>query len=179
MSDQRPGMFVPALIGGAFAGILSGIPLLNCLCCLWIIGGGMIAAHFLIKDSPVSLSAGDGAIVGIFAGIIGAVVDLIISIPLTPITNAYFRKLMEKFSEFAEDMPAGWESLLEKGAFETSAPWAILGLVINVVIFSILGALGGIIGISLFKKKNLSERQGVIDVPKDQIKTETPDNHQS
>jgi hypothetical protein len=179
MSDQKPGMFVPALIGGAFAGVLSGIPLLNCLCCLWIIGGGMIAAHFLTKDSPLLLTAGDGAIVGVFAGIIGAVIEFIISIPLTPLTNAYFRGLMEKFAEFAEDMPSGWESFLERGAFETSAPWAILGLVINVVIFSIFGALGGVIGISLFKKKGLSARQGVIDVPKDQVKTETPDNHQS
>lgn len=172
-------MFVPALVGGAFAGILSGIPLLNCFCCLWIIGGGMLAAYFLTKDSPVMLSSGDGAIVGVFAGIIGAVVDFVISIPLAPLTNAYFRRLMEKVAEFAEDMPSGWENWLERGAFENSAPWALLGLATNVVIFSILGALGGIIGISLFKKKRARENQGVIDVPKDQVKTETPDNHQS
>ena len=178
MSNQRPGMLVPALIGGAFAGILSAIPLFNCFCCLWIIGGGMLAAYFLTKDSPVMLGLGDGAIVGVFAGIIGAVVDFIVSITLSPLTKAYFRKVMEKFAEFAEDMPAGWEDWLERGVFETSAPWAILGLVTNVVIFSILGALGGIIGISLFKKKKAGESQGVIDVPKDQIKTEAPNNHQ-
>ena len=65
MNEQRPGMFVPALIGGAIAGVLAGIPIINCLCCLWIIGGGMLAAFFLTKESRLRLSAGDGAIVGI------------------------------------------------------------------------------------------------------------------
>jgi hypothetical protein len=78
---------------------------------------------------------------------------------------------MEKLSDFAGEIPSGWESLLDKGTFETSMPWAILGLAINVIIFSILGALGGIIGISIFKKKKNQNEQGVIDVPKDQIKT--------
>ena len=66
MNDQRPGMFVPALIGGVIAGVLSGIPIVSCLCCLWIIGGGILAAYFLTKESSVALTAGDGAIVGIF-----------------------------------------------------------------------------------------------------------------
>jgi hypothetical protein len=38
---------------------------------------------------------------------------------------------------------------------------------INIVVFSALGALGGIIGISLFNKKTSPPAQGVIDVPKD------------
>ena len=34
MTDtQRPDMLVPALIGGAVAGVLSGVPILSCLCC--------------------------------------------------------------------------------------------------------------------------------------------------
>ena len=60
MSEQRPSMFVPALIGGRVAGVLSAIPFINCLCCLWIIGGAMLAAHLLAKDSVVPLNAGDG-----------------------------------------------------------------------------------------------------------------------
>ena len=73
-------MFVPALIGGVVAGVLSGIPLLNCLCCLWIIGGAMLSSYLLAKNSPVALSAGDGAIVGAFSGIIAAVVVAILLI---------------------------------------------------------------------------------------------------
>jgi hypothetical protein len=180
MKQARPGMFVPALIGGAFAGILTAIPFVNCLCCLWIIGGGMIAAYFLTKDSPVVLTVGDGAIAGVFAGIVGAVIDFLISIPLTPINNAFFQSMIERFSEYMSEMPEGWETWFE-GDFEASLPFTLLGLVINVVVFSILGALGGIIGMSLLGRRTAppAQTQGVIDVPKDEVTTETPDNHQS
>lgn len=167
MNDQRPGMFVPALIGGAAAGILSGIPFVNCLCCLWIIGGAMLSAYLLIKDSPVPLTAGDGAIVGIFTGIVAAVVELIISIPFRAVTDRFVRDMMERFSEYYEEMPRGLESWFQEGALETSFVWSIIGLVISVVIFSALGALGGIIGISLFGKKTVQKGQGTADVPKD------------
>lgn len=178
MNQTRPGMFVPALIGGAFAGILTAIPFVNCLCCLWIIGGGVLAAYFLTKNSPVVLSVGDGAIAGVFAGIVGAVVDFLISIPLTPINNAFFQNMFERLGEYMGQMPEGWESWFE-GDFETSIPFTLLGLVINVVIYSIIGALGGIIGMSLFGKRFFpNTAQGVIDVPKDQVSSETSDNHQ-
>ncbi|MDH4197957.1 MAG: hypothetical protein OEW05_11145, partial [Candidatus Aminicenantes bacterium] len=77
MTDQRPQVILPALIGGVVAGVLSGIPFLNCLCCLWIIGGAMLAAHLLARESPVSLTAGDGAVVGVLTGIFAAVADTI------------------------------------------------------------------------------------------------------
>jgi len=72
-------MFIPALIGGAVAGFLSAIPFFNCLCCIWIIGGAMLAAYLLAKDYPVALSAGDGALVGIFTGIIAAAVQAFVN----------------------------------------------------------------------------------------------------
>ncbi len=153
MNAQKPAMFAPALIGGILAGILSGAPFFNCFCCLWIIGGAILAAYFFSKDSPVALGAGDGAILGILTGIIAAVIESIISIPFTAINNAFFRRIMESFSEFAEEMPSGWEAWIEKGTSGFSAPLFMLGLFVSVVVFSFLGSLGGIIGISLFKKK--------------------------
>lgn len=179
MSENKAGMFIPALIGGTIAGVLSGIPLVNCLCCLWIIGGGIIAAHFLAKESPTPLTSGDGAIVGVFAGLIAAVVDFLVSIPLAPITNNFLRGMFEKIAEYAEEMPAGWEDWLESNTWETSIPMFFFGLVINAVIFSLLSALGGIIGVSLFKRKSAPASQGVIDVPKDSITSEDTDNNQS
>jgi hypothetical protein len=167
MNDQRPAMFVPALIGGVVAGILSGIPFVNCLCCLWIIGGGMLSAYLLTKDSPVTLSAGDGAIVGIFTGIVAAIVEFLVSIPFKAVTDQFMRNMIDRFSEYYKEMPRGFESWFQEGAVESSFVWAIIGLVISVVIFSALGALGGIIGISLFGKKATQKDQGAVDVPKD------------
>lgn len=167
MTDQKPSMLMPALVGGAVAGVLSAVPFLNCLCCLWIIGGAILAAHLLAKDSPVALTAGDGAIVGIFTGIVAAVIDAVVSIPFQAINSQFVQKFMEGLAEYTEEMPPGWENFLEEGAFEPSAPMFMLGLLISVVIFSLLGALGGIIGMSFFGKKRIQEDQGVIDAPKD------------
>ena len=127
MDTQRPGMFGPALIGGAFAGILTALPFINCLCCLWIIGGGMLAAYFLYKNSSVALTAGDGAIVGVFSGIIGAIIEFLVSSPLAPMTNAFFRDIMERVEQYTDEMPANWELLFERGSFEPSLPWTLMG----------------------------------------------------
>lgn len=168
MNDQRPGMFVPALIGGVIAGVLSGIPIVNCLCCLWVIGGGVLAAYFLTKESSVTLTAGDGAIVGIFTGIIAAVVEAFVNIPFRAMSEKLMQGMMDRFLQYYEEMPSGWESWLEDGGFEGSIVWTVLGLVVSAVIFSALGALGGIIGISLFGKKKAAQKvEGVVDVSED------------
>ena len=158
METQRPRMLMPALIGGILSGLLSAIPFISCLCCLWVIGGGLLAAYLLSKDSPNSLTTGDGAIVGVFAGIIGSVVDTIVSIPFDAMmrNSQFMQALLDKVSEYAQDMPSGLEGLLESGPFSGSfsIAWALLGLVISMVIFSAFSALGGIIGVSIFKKKS-------------------------
>ncbi|NIM89626.1 MAG: hypothetical protein GTO17_01610 [Candidatus Aminicenantes bacterium] len=167
MEQQKPGMFVPALIGGAAAGVLSGIPLVNCLCCLWIIGGAMLASYILSKSSPVALTAGDGAIVGIFTGIIAAVIDAIVSIPLAAVNRKFMMGIMEKIGEYADEMPAGWESWLESGGDAATFSMQMIGLLISAVVFAALGTLGGIIGISLFGKKTLPKDKEATDVVKD------------
>jgi hypothetical protein len=165
MNNQRPEMFQPALIGGVVAGVLSGVPLFSCLCCLWIIGGAMLASYLLAKNSPVALSAGDGAIVGAFSGIIAAVVHTLVSIPFAKITADLMQKFLEFLPEYTEEMPSGLENLMKGG---TSIPMFFLGLVITAIVFALFGVLGGIIGISLFGKKFLPGKpEGGGDVPKD------------
>ena len=121
MTNQKPSMLVPALVGGAVAGVLSAVPFLNCLCCLWIIGGAVLAAYLLAKDSPVAMTAGDGAIVGIFTGIVAAIVDTVVSIPFQAINSQFVQRFMEGLAEYTEEMPEGWENFLEGGSFEPSA----------------------------------------------------------
>lgn len=163
MDNQRQGMFTPALVGGAVAGVLTAVPIVNCLCCLWIIGGAMLASYLLAKNSAVSLTSGDGAIVGIFAGILAAVIDAVVSIPFQALNQQFVQKFMEQFSQLAEDMPSGWEKWIERGTEGMSMAWFLLGLVISAVVFAAFGALGGVIGASLFGKKKTLQVQGVKD----------------
>lgn len=156
MNSQKQGMLFPALIGGGLAGFLSAVPFVNCLCCIWIIGGGMLAAYLLSKNTQHPLSTGDGAIVGIFAGIVAAVVDTIFSIPFDALMARITTRgeIMDIISGYMEEMPAFVSQLIEKMmSGEFYLPFILLGLVINALIFSAFCALGGIIGVSLFKKK--------------------------
>jgi hypothetical protein len=75
----------PALLGGLVVGLLSSIPFLNYCCCIWGIGGGLLAVFLYIKDSPTPVRPGDGAVLGAMAGVIGALLYLVIGIPI-----AYF-----------------------------------------------------------------------------------------
>jgi hypothetical protein len=160
MNGPKPSLLVPALIGGAVAGILSGIPFVNCLCCLWIIGGAILASYLLAKDSTVTLRAGDGAIVGAFAGIFAAFIRLFLSIPFRAVEFAFFQKIMERLSEYMPGAPGEWKDAFSLGAGPISIAGFFLGLVISAAIFAVLGALGGIIGMALFGKKTPPPAQG-------------------
>jgi len=173
MNNQRSPMLVPALIGGGIAGFLSAVPIINianCFCCLWIIAGGMLSAYLLSKESIRPLSSGDGAIVGIFSGIVAAVVEFIISIPFQAINMRLMKSAMEWIQENSSELPSGWDRFMDPSAMETAVAWSLVGLLISVVLFSVMGALGGILGITLFKKKT-PPSEGVIDVPKDKTST--------
>jgi len=168
MNGQKPNVFMPALIGGAVAGILSGIPLVNCLCCLWIIGGAILASYLAAKDSPVSLKAGDGAVIGAFAGIFAAFVRVFMSLPFRATELALFRKIMERLSEYVPETPAEWKDMFSFGSGPISLAGLLLGLFLSAAIFAILGALGGIIGMALFGKKPAPPGEGTkIETPQD------------
>lgn len=163
MSDHKAGMMMPALVGGAAAGLLSALPFSSCLCCLWIIGGAMLASYLLAKESPSSLTSGDGAIVGIFTGIVATVVEYIASLPFQTIERAIARRFLERFSEVVGEIPSGWEELLDRSTSSPSPAMVLFGLVVAAFIFAALGALGGILGASLFGKKKTPPGQGTPD----------------
>src|SRR5689334_11074176 len=68
----------PALAGGMFLGVMSSIPFINagnCLCCMWVLAGGGIAAFLLTKQRPAGgITYGDGAFAGVMSGLFGAIV---------------------------------------------------------------------------------------------------------
>ena len=153
MDQRKPEYFKPALMAGAVAGILSGLPFANCLCCLWIIGGAAAAVKLLAKETPAALTSGDGAIVGTLTGIVAAVVDTLISIPLRSFNLGLAQKFMDTASEMGRDMPAGLDGLIQGASGAFSPGWFLLGLFMTSAIFAVFGALGGIVGVSLFVKK--------------------------
>ena len=94
----------PAVIGGVVIGVLSALPLIsagNCCCCMWIIGGGAVAAYLLQQHQATPITVGDGAVVGAMAGLIGAVVHLVVSIPVQLVAGPIQMRMLQSIMERA------------------------------------------------------------------------------
>ena len=156
MDQKKPEYLRPALIVGAVAGLLSGIPffsLFNCICCLWIVAGAAMATRLLARDSSGSLTSGDGAIVGALTGIVAAVVHTLLTLVLKPDVETV-RRVLDWLSSVGFEKPSNIDGLLEKSSGLLSPGILLLGLFFTAAIYALMGVLGGIIGVSIFAKKN-------------------------
>jgi hypothetical protein len=155
--NPPPPRLQPALLGGLFIGVLSALPIINFAncCCLWVIGGGVLAAYLTQQNYPYQITAADGALVGLMAGAIGGVIGAIISIPMDAMMAPFMRQVMERVAS-NPDLPPETRGMLENmGAGGITAFRILARLFFGVVIGSIFAMLGGLLGVALFKKKDL------------------------
>ena len=145
--------FKPALLGGLFVGLLSAIPVVNfanVCCCLWAILGGLLASYLYIKNSVTPARAGDGAIVGLLAGVVGAGVYVIIGIPLSILTQGTINEIVMRI--VASMNPAQVESIRQAMAGQSTLGAIVWGLFVAFLII-IFSAVGGLLGIPIFEKR--------------------------
>jgi hypothetical protein len=154
----------PALFGGLFIGVLSALPLINIgnCCCLWVIGGGVLATYLMQQNHPYPIAAADGALVGLLAGLIGGVLGTLLSIPVDMMMGPFQRQLMERIISSNPDFPPEARSMIEN--MSAGAAATALKLVFTTVIGAVFGMLGGLLGVALFKKKDLPPPPGTVEV---------------
>jgi hypothetical protein len=158
--NQSP-MFKPALIGGVLLGVLTSLPVVNCLCCVWVIGAGVVASYLYIKSSPVTVTLGTGILLGLLTGIIGAIVGTLFAIPLHLLYSRLGMGLGEQARQFIEQFPSLPPEA--RDALRTLASRApniglliiVLSGIFNLVLYSLMAMLGGAIGVALFEKRKL------------------------
>src|SRR5262245_8374647 len=126
---------------------------------MWVIGGGVIAAYLLQDQEPGPISPGDGATVGLFAGLFGAVVGLVISIPTRLMLAPLQRQIFDRITQNG-DLPPQVRDLITSSAFGVAG--VIFGFIASLFIGAIFATLGGLLGAVIFKKKT---PPGRIDVP--------------
>jgi hypothetical protein len=139
-------LFAAGVAGGA-AGLLSSIPLvnlLNCLLCGWLWIGGIAAVYLYNNRESVSLPNAQGALVGAAAGIVAAVVGAVLGLLLGGFGLAATSLSDPEIAQYLDQYG---------GADAVAGIATSFGLVCSVVLYGGFGALGGLIGSAIFKKK--------------------------
>ncbi len=142
-TTARPGKFIPGLVGGLVAGVLSLLadflppsPFII-FCILWAIIGGALAARLYINRSSTPVRQGEGALVGLIAGAIAAVIYLALDT-----TVAY-----ALHGEYIEMVARMQGQRMTAGAF-----FMVTGVTGAFTIFG-MSVVGGIIGVAMFEKR--------------------------
>jgi hypothetical protein len=129
----------PAILGGLIVGLLSAIPFINYCCCIWGIGGGGLAGFLYIKSSPTPVRPGEGAVIGALAGLVGALIYLVIGVPI-----AYFisgAAMEEAFARSGMQLP-----------FTGPLLFIVSGLLGGLFLI-VLSVIGGLLAVPLFEKR--------------------------
>ncbi len=174
---EKPSKLRSAILGGFVIGAISGIPglnLLNCCCCAGILFGGAISIYLYRKEftnEMPPMESSDALILGIIAGIIGAMITTIISAMITlilgPVEIEMMRSFMEKLVQKLEDrgsIPQGtidnMRDQFEQAMKEEGTIGGILrSLVYALILYPIFSMLGGLIGFGIFGKKKSTIQQ--------------------
>lgn len=140
---------------GVAAALLSLIPIAGgCLACLTCIAAGVLAVWHYTDTYNLTITGGQGAGMGALAGIVALVVSGLIGFVFQAIG------LMPSFSEAFEQGvsqgntdPEQAEQIIE---FITGPAGIATFIVVGLILYSILGMIGGVIGASVFKKGGTS-----------------------
>jgi hypothetical protein len=157
----------PALFGGLFIGVLSALPFVNIAycCCLWVIGGGMLAAYLMQQNHPYAITAADGALVGMRAGGFGGVLGVLRSMPVALARGPLQQRLLDQFILNNPDVPAESKRIVENMAAGGMAALMIgFKLMFSVIAGLIFGMLGGLLGVALFKKDAPPPPPGTVEI---------------
>ncbi len=142
------------LVGALVMGVLSALPVVsvgNVCCCLWVISAGVAAAYVLQQGQPDPITPADGAFVGFLSGLAGAVVYLVISLPLNIVIGPMEREMVRRW---IENMGGADEfrNYAERADLISAPVRAFLGFVMMLFIGAIFSTIGGLLGALMFKK---------------------------
>ncbi len=156
-----------ALLGGILAGVVSSVPYLSLLCCLWVMGGGAFAAWTLVSDSGGRVDLGRCAASGFLSGMLGGA----LCAPLSGLVNrlVYGAEALEAQVEQAIAMvgpggdalaPEQIEAFARGASFLEFNAGSVLMIVMMAGLFSFLGLLGGLLGGAMFGRKQAARADG-------------------
>ena len=154
-----------ALLGGLFNGVLSALPVIsigNC-CCLWITGGGIVAAYVAQQSRRRSITGGEGAFLGLLAGIIGAGVWLAVYAAVDVVMAPLQERMLASLIERSVDMPPDVREWFTTFGARAGSPLRYaVGVAFQLFAGLIFSTLGGVIGAIFFRRDTRYERDQTI-----------------
>ena len=157
----------PVLVGGVVAGALSALPLIsagNLCCCLWLITGGVVAAYVFQQNQTMPMTPGDGALVGVLAGVTGAFVYLVLTIPITILLSPLEQAVMDRLSEMTGNVPPEFRGYVARSI--GNGVRIVVGFMMMLFLGSFFSTLGGLLGAAIFRKSQPPfPQQQPIDIP--------------
>jgi len=147
---QNQNKLMPALSGGIAIGLISSVPVLNflnCACCAGVMFGGALAVYLFRRQvgPSVTLYARDGIELGLLAGIFGAVFTFL----LTSIIGVGSMEFLKEFAMYTDD-PELERLMDEFNPLLMQRGFALVAFGVSIVINTIFGLLGGLLGIAFF-----------------------------
>ena len=126
------------VIGGLLGGFLSILPLIQVCCFIWIPIGAALAVYIAGKDNDDGLSAGEGALTGLYAGLVAFLVVGAIQTSITYLTwDSYVEQVKQMSDMFGTEFPPQLERK------ELIIP---MTLFIQLLSSLLLGLVGGLLG---------------------------------
>jgi len=153
-------------------GVLSALPIVsagNFCCCLWVISGGAVAAYLFQQNQTTPITPGDGALVGLLAGLVGAFVQLMVAIPVGVLIAPMERAMLQRVIEIAGSMPPEMRDAIERysntqgeGGIVLLVVKQVVSLMVWLCVGAVFSTIGGLLGALVFKKPT---PPAVIDLP--------------
>ena len=138
-------------IAGLAAGILGNLPLLNlvnCILCVWVWLGGVLAVYLYRRYRPADpgLTAAQGAGLGAVTGLIAAVVGFVVFLVSGSLSLPLMERMARAF-QLEGDLP------LQTGGWGGMIVQALIFLALDLVLYPLFGALAGMIAANVFWKR--------------------------
>ncbi len=148
-------MLRSALLGGTLIGVWSVLPFFSQCCCLWVPLGGVLTAYLLQEASESAITVGDGAVAGLLAGIVGAILEAVLSVPVYFLVAPFRARLIGWVlsTGVGASGPFGSLPVSEQPTVLGAVSQAFVGLLAMLLVGAIFATIGGMVGAALFARR--------------------------